>query len=134
MKSKLKVTMLALVALAFLLLPFVAFSQTPEPPKTFDEKAAAFFTLHFSYWQALLVPVCLVLTNLVKKYVAFIPDNALPFVAPVLGGLLDMAATKFGLWSGNVAVGATMGALATWFHQAYNQNTADDSQDPQAGG
>ncbi len=133
MKTKtMFVVVLALTALAFLVLPG-AFGQDPTTNSvpTFDEKATKFVTLNFSYWQVLLVPICLVLTTLVKKYVALIPDNMLPFVAPILGGLLDMAATKFGLWSGNAAVGATMGALATWFHQAYSQN-APEPEDQEA--
>lgn len=125
-------TTLLLLGLAVLAFNALAQTEPPAPTPGFDDKATAWFAAHFSYWQTLLVPICLVLTTLVKKYVAFILDNLLPFVAPILGGLLDMAATKFGLWTGNGAVGATMGALATWFHQAYTQNLpeSDGNDEP----
>lgn len=84
----------------------------------------------FSYWQFLLVPLALILTMGVKKWVTFIPDKVLPWVAPVLGAALDQIAAKAGFWTSNPAVGATMGGLATWAHQAWTQTTETDTPKP----
>ncbi len=110
-----------LFILALIALPLFVLGQTNDPSTNavhdVDTKITA-AVAQFSYWQGMLLPITLVLVAAIKKWVTFIPDKALPWVAPVIGGLLDMAAEKFGLWTGNPAIGAAMGGLATWAHQA----------------
>ena len=56
-----------------------------------------------------------------KTWVPKIPANFFPWISPILGGLLDYAATQAGLWTGSGEVGLMMGGLATWFHQTGRQ-------------
>lgn len=103
-----------------------AWAQATNPPAlhAIDEKIAGAVT-KFSYWQGMLLPLTLVLVAAIKKWVALVPDRWLPWAAPIIGGLLDMAAQKFGLWTGNSAVGLAIGGLATWAHQALFVQPAD---------
>lgn len=116
---------LYLAILAFCFVAFAALAQVTstnlQPELTGADKTIADTVAKFSYWQGMLLPITMVLVYAVKKWVAFIPDKFLPWTAPIIGGLLDMAAQKFGLWTGNPAVGAAMGGLATWAHQVFNQ-------------
>lgn len=116
---------LYLAIVAFCFVAFAVFAQVTitnlQPELTGADKAIADTVAKFSYWQGMLLPITMVLVAAIKKWVAFIPDKFLPWTAPIIGGLLDMTAQKFGLWTGNPAVGAAMGGLATWFHQAFKQ-------------
>lgn len=71
----------------------------------------------FSYWKTMIVPLTLILVAAIKKWVGFIPNKYLPWTGPIIGGLLDLLASKFGFWTGDVGAGAAMGGLATWAHQ-----------------
>ncbi len=114
---KTKTILRLLWCIAALFVSVSAFGQGTNAPTGIDATIAS-GVAKFSYWQTMLLPITLVIVMAVKKWVSFIPDKALPWVAPVIGGLLDMAAEKFGLWTGNPAIGAAMGGLATWAHQA----------------
>lgn len=118
---------LSLFVVGLLLGSVLAFGQTNDPALHPTDAKIASAVSKFSYWQGMLLPMTLVLVFAVKKWVKLIPDKYLPWTAPIIGGLLDMGAQKLGLWSGSVAVGSAMGALATWFHQAFNQLGPDET-------
>lgn len=127
MKNRNRPFLIVILALFALCVGALAQVTTNAPPEIFDvDKKIAATVNKFSYWQGMLLPITLVLVAGIKKYVRLIPDRYLPIAAPIVGGLLDMAAQKFGFWTGNAAVGAAMGALATWAHQLWNQNTGSD--------
>lgn len=104
-----------------LFLALSAFCADTNSVSPIDEKITA-AVAKFSYWQGMVLPFTMVLVYAIKKYVKLIPDKWLPVAAPIVGGLLDMAAQKFGLWTGSPAVGALMGTAATWAHQVWNQH------------
>lgn len=139
------IAVLMLVALCFSLasplfaqptgsgVPLPALSDTNAPIADADAKIIA--VVHkFSYWQGMILPVTMALVWAIKKYVKLIPDKYLPWTAPIVGGLLDMLASKFGLWTGNAVVGAAMGAAATWAHQWFNQMKSGDVEEKQPTG
>jgi hypothetical protein len=70
----------------------------------------------------LLIPAVTVLIQLLRKFIPQIPASVWPWAAPFIGAILDYAASKAGLWTGNVVVGAMFGGLATWFHQLDKQS------------
>jgi hypothetical protein len=90
-------------------------SGTNAPPDTGSGTLPIFNTL--KPLEFLLIPAVTVLIQLVRKFVPQIPDNAWPWVAPFIGAILDYVGSKAGIWTGNVAVGAMLGGLGTWFHQ-----------------
>lgn len=111
----------ALLAIA-LCLPLAALAQTNISSDTVsyadaDQKIADTIS-KFNYWKFLIAPMTVVLVAAIKKWVKFVPDKVLPWTAPIIGGILDWAASKFGFWTGDAAAGVAMGGLATWFHQA----------------
>lgn len=65
----------------------------------------------------LLIPAVTILIQALRKFIPAIPDKIWPWVAPLIGAILDFVASKAGWWTGNVAVGAMLGGLGTWFHQ-----------------
>jgi hypothetical protein len=65
----------------------------------------------------LLIPLVTVLIQAARKFIPKIPSAVWPWAGPFIGAILDYVATKAGLWTGNVAVGAMLGGLATWLHQ-----------------
>lgn len=83
----------------------------------------------FSYWKTMIVPLTLILVAAIKKWVGFIPNKYLPWTGPIIGGLLDLLASKFGFWTGDVGAGAAMGGLATWAHQALFVQPSNDEGD-----
>lgn len=112
--KKFTLALLALFALA--LFPVTLFAQDPDfsPP----DEAIRNTIAGLNYWKFLLVPASLVIVMAVKWLFGRIPDKLLPWIAPFIGAFLDLAASKAGFWTGDAGIGATMGGLATWFHQA----------------
>jgi len=128
MKTKHKIALL-LAAIAFALMPVLLFGQTNEASGdniTAADESIRAVVEKFSYWKLLIVPITMILVQGVKKFVAFVPDKYLPWCGPIIGGLLDLVATKFGFWTGDGAAGAMMGGLATWAHQAVKQTAETD--------
>lgn len=85
-----------------------------------DQKVRDFF-LGLSAWQFLLAPVVGILMQGVKNGLKMISPKFIPWLGPLVGAVLDYAAAKAGFWTGNGSVGAMMGGLATWAHQAFTQ-------------
>lgn len=98
-----------------------AFGQTNTTTNAPDiqpaDEGVRDFVAQFNYWKLLLVPLTMVLCAGVKHLVSSIPNKWIPVIGPIVGGLLDLAASKFGFWTGDVGAGAIMGATATWAHQ-----------------
>lgn len=125
MKGTMKNITIKWLMLVVVVLTAVSFrssgQELPDGISPADEQIRDSFTAMFSYWQGLLLPLTLVLVMAIKKRAGFIPDKYLPYVAPLVAGVLDFAAQKFGFWTGNPAIGVAMGGLATWFHQLVTQ-------------
>lgn len=81
------------------------------------------YVTKFSYWKLMILPITGLLCFVVKKFISAIPNGLIPIIGPILGGLLDVLASKFGFWTSDPAAGAMMGALATWAHQVIVQVT-----------
>lgn len=106
----------------FFLFAFTAVlvAQT-APAGPIDDAAAQAFFAKFSKWQLFLVPLVTTIVWGVKKLIPAIPPQVLPIVAPFVGVALDYVGSKFGFWSGNVAAGAVLGGLGTWFNEFQSQ-------------
>jgi hypothetical protein len=108
--------LIPLFALAFTVLAQTVSNAPPELNAT-DQKIHD-LVARFSAWKFLFVPVIGALVMAIKKWLKFVPDAALPWCGPVIGALLDYIGGKAGYWTGSGDVGAVMGGLATWGHQA----------------
>ncbi len=86
------------------------------PVQVPPDSVSAFFT-KMAPLQFVLVPIVTVSISVVRKYTTKIPEAVWPYASPFIGAGLDWLGTNFGLWSGNVAAGAMLGGLSTWFHQ-----------------
>jgi hypothetical protein len=100
----------------------VSGSGTNAPPNTGSGGGVLSIFSQLSGWEFLLIPFCTVLIQAVRKFVPQIPSNVWPWVAPFIGAILDYLGSKVGIWTGNVAVGAMFGGLATWFQQLDKQS------------
>lgn len=110
----------ALFCIFFAVATMALVAQT-NAPGPIDDAAATTFFQHFSKWQLLLIPIVTVVVAAVKKWIPLIPTQLLPWIAPFIGVGLDYFGSHLGLWSGNVAAGAAMGGLATWFNEFLSQ-------------
>jgi len=112
--------LIVVAGLAVLILS--AFGQGAEaaPMAVADEKVRGFFDA-FTAWKFLLVPIVTILIQAVRKWIPKIPPNYFPWIAPIIGGLLDYGASKAGIWTGSGEIGLMCGGLATWFHQTGRQ-------------
>jgi hypothetical protein len=129
MKNTVRLVLLALVAIfVWDLTCAIAFAQAVATnevvvPGADSGQPLAIFT-QLKPIEFLLIPAVTVLIQLLRKFIPKIPASWWPIVAPFIGATLDYAASKAGLWTGNVAIGAMLGGLGTWFHQL-DKNTVD---------
>lgn len=121
-KNTLRLLMFTVLGiLMFNILSFIAIAQdvsTNLPPAAGSGTVAPLeIFAKLKGLEFLLIPLVTVLIQAARRYIPQIPDAIWPWVGPFIGAILDYAATKAGLWTGNLAVGAMLGGLATWFHQ-----------------
>lgn len=129
MKTRNRPFLIVVLALfAFCIGALAQVTNSPPGIADVDQKIADTIS-KFSYWKTLIVPLTLILVAAIKKWVAFIPDKWLPWTGPIIGGLLDLLASKFGFWTGDAGAGAAMGGLATWAHQALFVQPASGGSD-----
>lgn len=109
-----------------------AFGQTNAVDVRPADTAIRDFLSSFSYWKLLIVPITGVVCFAVKHFAAKIPNKLIPIIGPIVGGVLDLVASKFGFWTSDPAAGAMMGALATWAHQLFAQMSESVENPPKA--
>lgn len=120
MKTLTRLTILSLLTLLIMLVASVCHAQDTNSVPVTPPAVTHFFEI-IKPFEFLLIPIVTVFIQLVRKFVPQIPSGVWPYAAPFIGALLDWLATKMGLWSGNPMIGAMLGGLATWFHQADKQ-------------